>query len=212
MKRVFLLLPLFPLVLFSQELSLERMEDQRRLSLDYFAPLNIGYLAQFRGSELSVGIKFKELWLDTFLSSASGSFKTIGFNSESTDSNTAEGYYIRGSDDTFSLTQVGMGLSLDDTLVNEIFGMSKFYEYSTAYLTYNIFQDSLRSDVKYSGVGFRADYSINYRYSPVSHASLKFSYRIAPLRRSALSNRESGNDRSLLLYWPSIGFGVSYFF
>ena len=179
MKRV-LLLSVFPLVLHSQETSLGGIEDQRRLSIDYFAPLNIGDLTQLMGGELAVGIKFKELWLDTFISSTSGSFRTVGFNSEAVGSNTAEGHYIRGVDDTFNLTQTGMGLSLDGTLINEVFGMSKFYEYSTAYLTYTIFQDSLRNEAKYSGAGFRADYSINYRYSSIAHASLKLSYRTPP--------------------------------
>ena len=206
---------LFPLLSHTQQMVSEEVptrEDKRRLTLSYQTAANPDNMADLTSYELGVGLKFQDFWLESFFSSTSGPFDSIASNSDVLTTPYSEGFFRRTQETTVEAMQIGMGPSLEGLLINRLLGTTSFYEYSTAYLTYTIMEDSLRPEEEYSGVGLRADYSINYRYSSVSHLALRLSYRFSPLRRSATFAGESGRERSLMLSWPSVGLDLSYFF
>ena len=187
-----------------------------RIGAAYFSSPNPKKILKGLSSfELLIGFKFKEVWLDTFFSSSSGHFGTVASNSDKKGSNqSAEGHFLRDEKEKFQLMQTGMGLTLESILIRRFFQSDKFYEYSTVYVTYSIFQDDMRDQEKYAGVGLRADYSLNYQLTPVTHMAFRFSYRFSPIARSPSqqSPKEPRGERSLMLSWPSVGVETTYFF
>ena len=187
-------------------------QQDRRLVLAYYTIPTPSHFGRFSGFDLTLGFKLKDFWLDTFLSSTFGNFDAIGFNSDVLDGPNAEGFFQRTDEDKFNMFQTGMGLTHESRLLGDFFSRPKLYEYSSAFLTYTIFQDSLREEEQYGGGGFRADYAVNYRYTERAHVACRFSYNIAPVKREARLEGETADGRSLLLYWGSIGLDLTYFF
>ena len=215
-KRILLGLLLIPLHHHAQQITATESpplrNDSKRVELSSFTNIDPDKFGSAVSYEVVIGLKFKEVWFDTFFASSTGNFDAVGFNSSAKESNHSEGFFERTEETTFNLFQSGMGLGLESALFNELLGTTNFYEYSTGFLTYTIFEDSLREGERYGGLGLRADYSLNYRYAGSSHLFLRFSYRFSPVKRSAKIAGESGDERTLMLSWPSVGMGFSYFF
>ena len=186
-----------------------------RIGAAYFSSPNPQKILRGLSSfELLVGFKFKEVWLDTFFSSSSGEFATVASNSNNLGSEQSEGHFRRDKKEKFKLIQTGMGLTLESALIRRFLKSDKFYEYSTAFVTYSIFQDEMRTQEKYAGVGLRADYSLNYQLTSVTNMAFRLSYRFSPVARppSQKLSKEPRGERSLMLSWPSVGVETTYFF
>ncbi len=215
----FFVICILPFQLFSQKTLNENTYPgsyNGRVGVAYFTnPNPKKILRGYSSFEFLMGFTFKEFWLDTFFSSSSGQFDAVASNSNRTNSLQSEGYFLRNKKEEFHLMQTGMGLTLESNIISRFLKSNKFYEYSTAFLTYSIFRDDMRDQEKYAGVGLRADYSLNYRLTSDTHTAFRLSYRFSSVARSPsdqISSKEARGERSLMLAWPSVGIETTYFF
>ena len=163
--------------------------------------------------EVLWGINMGSFWIDAFYGSSFGHFNSIASNSDRMATSFSEGHFLRKDDQSFNLMQTGLGLSLDSAFFNKVFNTSQFFEYSTAIITYSIYQDELRNDISYSGAGLRTDYAVNYRLHDHVQAALRFSYRLSPVTRASVNDfPEARRERSLFLSWLTVGGEIAVLF
>ena len=205
-KPVLLTAFLFPFLLSAQT------EDVRRITLTYQTGANPDHFDRLAIYELGVGLKFKNFWGESFIASLGGNFDAVASNADSLASPSSEGYFRRTGETSFKSLQMGMGLGMESAWVNETLETTSFYERAKTFLTYMSVKDSFRPRERYSGVGFRADYGIHYRYSSFYHLGFGFSYRFSPVRRSPKFAGENSSERSLLFASFSAGVDFSLFF
>ena len=208
MKKFLILFSMLSLSLHAQE----EFQRKRRVAIGSFTSLKSDYMGQAVGFDLEVGLKFGDIWIESSLSFSSGSFHAVSSNSTNVESRYSEGFFLRDDEVTFDAQAVGLGLSLESYLLDEMFGFSNWFESSTAYITYNIFEDSLRGQARYGGAGIKFEYALNYLLSQSAALGLRFSYDFSPLKRSPEFAEERSDGRSLLLHFLGVGLELSYFF
>lgn len=188
-------------------------DDNIRCSLLYHFNANLYNISQISSFEFIFAkqLQYPSLpWLELFFSMTSATFSQIAKNNEHLGEDNV--MLDDSKDDLFSL---GMGLGYRfktiQTLLKGIIDSNTIFETTTAFLTYHSLNERYYSQ-KFTGVGLRADFGIHKRTALSWHYGLRFSYNIAPVKRSAMTSAERSHDRSLNLAWITLAIDLAFYF
>lgn len=182
-------------------------KDQHRYGIQLQLNSHLNALTEIMGYEFSYGNKMDVGgWVEFLVSKISASFSQIAtaHSGLASPSDTLD-------DTTEDLMQLGLGLGYRTTLIQEFIDSRYFFETINVYATYNSLDENFTGQ-SYSGPGLRADYGIHRRVSKGTHYGIKLSYNLANVKRSALTDGESGKDRSLVLSWLGLSFDIALYF
>lgn len=184
--------------------------DTNRFSLLYRTNANIKKMDGLTSFEVIYARKLELFWAEIFFSKTNGRFESLASNNPNVTPSSND-----LDQSNVSIMTLGTGLSLRTTLVqdllNSIINTERFFETSSAAITYNSFKDSYQSKT-FTGPGFRADYAIHYRAYPNFHFGPHFSYNLSVVKKPKEDGSEMANTRSLVLFWTTIGLDFSFYF
>ncbi|MCB9062564.1 MAG: hypothetical protein H6622_13660 [Halobacteriovoraceae bacterium] len=185
--------------------------DIWKASIAYHVNSSLVELMILNGFELTVSRKTSNFWFEGFIQTLSAQFKAVAENPTPTGDSDSEGANPRADDDQETFLYGGIGMGYRFNLLTELFDSLKFFEHATVFMTYGMINDSLR-ELKYSGIGYRADYAMAYRWTKHFHIGTKMSYNILPSKRERLYDTESASGRSLTFSWVSFSAELGIYF
>jgi len=187
----------------------ETTKDDSRLSFLYRTNANLKKMDGLSSYEIAYAKKIDLFWGEFFLSQTAARFETITTQNEN-----IEPYSADKDQSNTKLTSFGAGFSLRSTIVqnilNNVINAERFFETSSADITYNTFTSDYSS--KFSGYGFRADYGIHYRAYPSFHIGPHFNYNLVAVKKAPEADRNTSSSRTLLLTWTTFGIDLSFYF
>ncbi len=175
-------------------------KDNHRYGIQIQTTTHLMDASELLGFELTYGNKMDiGGWVEFLVSKITANFSQIAKTHQGVASASAE--LDQTSED---LMQFGLGLGYRSTLIQHFIDNKYFFDTTTVYATYTTFEENFTSQ-SYSGPGLRVEYGLHRRFSVGQHVGLKLSYNLSSVKRPALNESESGEDRSLVLRW----FGAS---
>lgn len=182
-------------------------EDRSRISAAFSFNSDLKDLATISSFQGSYAFLLRKTWIELSASKTVARYNEITRNNPSLP---AAGLTNLDLEDT-DLLSFGAGLLYRTTYIQNMINSAHFFETVSAAITYNQFDDSLRTET-YSGFGFKADFGIHRRFSKNFHFGGKLSYNLASVQYPEEGNATTKSERSLLLTWLGLGFDLGFYF
>lgn len=202
MKKISLILVVYSF-LFSLNLYAQSTEFSHtsKFSLSYGVNTSLLKAADLN----SVGVSFARkgsgrLWYEVNFQSATGLFSKFSANNPTATGATDDML----ADQKNKLMSLDMAVGLESSYTQNLLAMKDVFEYISAGLGYYSYSEDYSGE-KFSGPGIHAKFQVYKRLSEFFSAGLNFNYHLATVKRKALSDTESGGDRSLTLGFGTIG-------
>lgn len=198
MKKINLSLFLCTL-LFSLNLSAQSTEfnHTHKFSLSYGVNTSLLKAADLNSISASFARKGSErLWYEVNFQSATGLFSKFSANTGATDEILV--------DQKNKLMSLDLAVGLESSYTQNLLALKDVFEYISAGLGYYSYSEDYSGE-KFTGPGIHAKFQVYKRMNDFFSAGLNFNYHLASVKRKALSDTESGSDRSLTLGFATIG-------
>jgi hypothetical protein len=139
-------------------------------------------------------------WYDFIFQSTTGLFQKMAMN------NTAATQFLDYQifDTRSTHTLIGAGLMLDSKYSAVLFESEKWYETTSAYITYNMFKNSSLSNT-YSGPGIDTKFTVCRKLSDLFAFGANLNYSLASVKRAATTATETSSQQSLTISYLTVG-------
>ncbi|MFZ8933602.1 MAG: hypothetical protein ACO2ZP_06875 [Bacteriovoracaceae bacterium] len=182
-------------------------KDNHRYGIQVLTTANILDASKLMGFEFTYGNKMDiGGWAEFLISKITAEFSQLAQTHSGLASSSDE--LDQTSED---LLQVGLGLGYRSTIIQNFIDSRYFFETTTVYATYNTLDENFTGQ-SYKGAGLRVEYGLHRRLSIGQHMGLKLSYNLSSVKRPALREGESGEDRSLVLRWIGVSVDFALYF
>lgn len=182
-------------------------KDNHRYGIQVLTTPDLLDASKMMGFEFTYGNKMDiGGWVEFLISKISADFSQVAKTHSGLSSPSSE--LDQTSED---ILQLGLGLGYRSTLIQSFIDNKYFFETTTVYATYNSFDENFTGQ-SYKGPGFRVEYGLHRRLSIGQHIGLKLSYNLSSVKRPALSEGESGKERSLVLRWVGVSVDFALYF
>jgi hypothetical protein len=182
-------------------------DDRSRISAAFSFNSDLKDLSTISSFEGSYAFLLRKTWIELSGSKTVARFNEITRNNPSLPAAALTNIELENTD----LLSFGAGLLYRTTYIQNVFSSPHFFETVSAAITYNQFDDSLRTET-YSGVGFKAEFGIHRRFSKNFHFGGKIGYHLASVQYPEDDNELTKSQRSLLLSWMGLGFDLGFYF
>lgn len=184
--------------------------DSSRFSAIFRTNFNVQKMDGLRSFEAIYAKKMELFWAEFIVKKTTARYECLTKNNDNVSPSNSD--LEQSNSDLLTL---GLGLSLRSDIIQDVLGdiinTDRFFETTSAALTYNRLNDTYRSET-FSGPGFQADYGIHYRAYPSFHIGPRFSYNLALVKKSASEEGQTSINRSLTLSWVTLGLDFSFYF
>lgn len=190
-------------LLFSLNLSAQSTEfnHTNKFSLSYGVNTSLLKAADLNSISASFAKKGSErLWYEVNFQSATGLFSKFSANNAMATGATDDMLV----DQKNKLMSLDLAVGLESSYTQNLLALKDVFEYISAGIGYYSYSEDYSGE-KFTGPGIHAKFQVYKRMSDFFSAGLNFNYHLASVKRKALSDTESGSDRSLTLGFATIG-------
>ena len=212
---------------FSEGLLRERDSSTGTFNERYYTRHDDGYLSfnyhfsqdyQAPNKIQSFGLKYlnkkddsyNDLWYALSFKYTKAKYNAIADERSSSSGDTNSVASISRLENDQTISTFGMGLAYRFKALTSLFNNSRFFEFITTVLNYNLHQDSTDNE-SYQGFGYSAEYSLTYRITPTFFYGGKIAYNWAFVERAQV-DEENQLERSLVFGWTALGIELGYMF
>jgi hypothetical protein len=182
-------------------------DDRSRITASFSFNSDLKDLSTISSFQGAYAFRLRKTWIEL-----SGSKTVARYNELTRENPSIPGANIANLElENTDLLSFGAGLLYRTTYIQNIFNGPSFFETVSAAITYNQFDDSVRSET-YSGLGFKAEFGVHRRFSKNFHFGGKLSYHLASVQYPDEGNELTKSERSLLLTWMGLGFDLGFYF
>lgn len=176
--------------------------DTGRFSLNYDAAFDFDNFSNIQGLALQYARSFKDSYRDFWWGLQ---FKYTTAQIEAINDNISS-----EEEDTQDFSFFGFGFGHQFYNIGKLFDSDRVFEIVTVHLNYVLHTDQLNQE-NYTGFGYNADYSLNYRLSKDYYYGIRLSYNWVFVERPQ-EESEPLTDRSKVFGWTTMGFELGYLF
>lgn len=179
-------------------------EDNWILSGQYFINGDLMNAMELSGFEASLATKWGRYFLDFLVAQTTTKINEVA----NINSSSLKDLNIDFENTTYSITEIGVGLKLRSTLIQDFIQSKDYFDIISSHITY---MSTTIEEESFSGPGLRASYGIFKRFGPSTQAGIKADYHLGVLSRSANESNTSVKT-TLVTSWISTGLELSYYF
>lgn len=189
--------------------------EKNKLSFSAQASVDYENFSELNAYELQYARRFEtltEYWYGLSVKSTVANFDALSDEVQAysgSSSPNANSSQLRDKTD-LSINSAGLLIGSRFKFLSALNVDERLYEFVNTSLTYNLVTDSL-DDTQYTGFGFSADYSLQYRVGISMFLGAKLGYNMAAVVRDPKTN-EAKRERSLSLSWSTIAVELGYYF
>lgn len=180
--------------------------DVARVGIAYHFNPFILKIMDFSSFEVTYAKHYKSFWWEFFGAKTATKFSKVADNNSNLG---ADSHTLR--DTREDLWSFGTGLSFRLKTIQYLLDWEGIFETTSIYLGYYKFSENFRNEI-FNGVGLRVDLGIHKRYSKRYHWGIKFSYNLAPVKKSNTTGNLLSYQRSLTISWVSAAFELAMYF
>lgn len=180
--------------------------DQHRFGLQYHFNSDLKNPFEMATFEGNYAYRLGVAWLEFCAALTRGKYREMTRINNSIGGETEDQL-----EQTASNLSIGGGLGYRTRYIRNLIKSDNIFETIAAYLTYNSFSDTNRSE-SYTGYGIKADFGVHKRTGARSHWGMKMSYNLATVRKSEEFEGQGSAARSLTLTWLTLGLDYSFYF